>query len=105
MPVVRIQDEEERQDLVGFPEMEVRLLRRVDNRALRRHGGEARGVYSVAALEGRTGGHARSWAHVQTQDLGVLGPLADARARRRVAPGAVRGRHMARPRPRRAHLL
>ena len=52
MPLVRGQDEAQRQDQGGDAAVEVPLVRGVDDPLLRRRGGEARGVPLVAHIEG-----------------------------------------------------
>ena len=82
----------ERQDLVGGPEMEVRRARRFGHRALRRRGRPPRGVPVVVAVEGLRGSMPGAGRDFQAQDLGVLGGLAHARARRGAPPRPFRRR-------------
>lgn len=52
VPLLRGGDEEEREDESGRAEVEVRLLRRLDDALLRRHSREARRVPGMADVEG-----------------------------------------------------
>lgn len=105
MPLLRGGDEEEREDERGLAEVEVRLLRRLHDALLRRHGGEAREVPGVADLEGHPALDARAGKDVQEEDGRVLAGVAHARADRGGPQGALRGRDLARARPRRADRL
>ena len=105
MPLLRRSDEEERQNLLGGAEMEMRRLRRIDHRAPRRHRRPLRRVPVVASVEGHAARDARRWPDLQAQDRRVLGGLAHAGARRRVPPGPLRRRDLARGTPGRADLL
>ena len=77
----------------------------IDHRALRRHRRPLRRVPVVASVEGHAARDARRWPDLQAQDRGVLGGLAHAGARRRVPPGPLRRRDLARGTPGRADLL
>ena len=105
MPLLRGEDEEEREDERGRAEVEVRGVRRLDHGLVRRHRREARGVPGMAHVEGHPALDARAGAHVQEEDRRVLARLVHARADGRGPPGALRRRHLARPRPRRADRL
>ena len=84
MPDMRASDGEEREDVVGGAEMEVQGLRGVGDRALRRHGGEARALPGMAHVQGLPGGHAGRRQDLQKGHGRVLVDMADARTRRRV---------------------
>lgn len=103
MPLLRGDDEEERQDQGGDAEVEVPGLRGVGHDLLRRYGCEARGVPGMAHLQGHPALDARARAHVQEEDRCVLEGMAHARADRRDASSALRRRDLARARPRGAH--
>lgn len=75
------------------------------HRALRRHRRPLRRVPVVASVEGHAARDARRRPDLQAQDRGVLGGLAHAGARRRVPPGPLRRRDLARGTPGRADLL
>ena len=89
----------------GTPEVEVRRVRRFGHSALRRRGRPLRRIPVVASVEGHAARDARRRPDLQAQDRGVLGGLAHAGARRRVPPGPLRRRDLARGAPGRADLL
>ena len=105
MPDLRVADGSQREDLIRRPEVEVHGLRRLLHRALRRHDRPAQGVPGLAHVQGLSGRYARRRAHVQAEHVGVLGDLADARARRRAPPRPLRRRDLAGQGARRAHML
>ena len=81
------------------------MLGRIDDRALRRCVRQPQEVSVATAAEGRAARNALRRPDFQAQDRGVLGGLAHAGARRRVPPGPLRRRDLARGTPGRADLL
>lgn len=104
MPVLRVEDEEEREDVGGQAEVALPLLRRVVHDPPRRRRRRPAGVPRMAHVQGDAAGDARPGKVLQAKDGPVLGGVADARRGRRVAPRPLRGRDLAGARPRRAHL-
>ena len=80
MPVLRVGDAQEREDVGRLPEMAMRVVRGVEDRLVRRQRRQARGVPGMAPLEGEAGGHARAGAHVQEARRRLLADLAHAGA-------------------------
>lgn len=87
MPVLRVGDAQEREDVGRLPEMAMRVVRGVEDRLVRRQRRQARGVPGMAPLEGEAGGHARAGAHVQEARRRLLADLAHAGADGRGPPG------------------
>ena len=76
MPVLRVGDEEEREDQGGVAEMALRELRGVFRPPQRHLGARPRGLRLLAAVEGLARRHAGPRPDVPQEDGGVLGDMA-----------------------------